>query len=402
MILTYRYRLNPTKAQHLALQDALDHSRALWNAALEERIDAFRKTGATRSYLDQCKGLTELRADSDFTVYGVKMQRWPLKKLDLAFRAFFARVRKGEKPGFPRFKGADRWRALGFTDRHSWRVRDGRLHMQGIGAISLQLHRPLPSEPRSCVVRRYGKRWFACLSVDVQSAERHAGPSVGIDMGVTHLATLSTGEHIANARHGDRHQKATRRAARALARCRRGSKRREKVKARLARMREREASARATHLHQVSAAITNRFGAVVVEGLNLKGMIRSAKGSVAAPGRNVRAKSGLNRSMSDAALGRLTEMLAYKAERAGGELIKVNPRHTSQTCAACGAIDRASRKAERFLCTGCGHQAHADTNAAINIARRGGVHVPVDLNVGLWPTRDRGNAPTWRNAPKGA
>lgn len=373
MILTQRYRLNLSRADHARLQAALDHGRALFNAALEERIECYRKTGRTLTAYDQMKGLTELRLDPRFAIYPVKLQRWPLKMLDLAFRAFFKRAKAGagRAAGFPRFKSRDRWRAIGFTDRGGWRLRGERLIVKGIGILRVRLHRPLPSDPKSLVLRRYGRRWFACLAVEVPCAATHDGPDVGLDMGITHLATLSTGEHVPNIRSATRGSKEVRRHQRAVARCKRGSRNRQKAKERLARAHERRTNARTTHLHQVSADLTRRFGRIAVEALNLKSMTRSAKGTADAPGVKVRQKTGLNRSIQDAALGRLREFLRYKAERAGGEVIEIDPRNTSRTCAACGVIDVASRRAERFCCTGCGHRAHADVNAARNILALG-------------------------------
>ncbi len=390
-VLTYRYRLCPSKVQHAKLQAAVDHTRDLMNAALDERIGAYRKRGKSLTFYDQCKGLTELRSSDSFTTYSVVMQRWALKKIDHAFKAFFRRVKAGQTPGFPRFKGRDRIRAFGFADKAGWRVRGQHLIMKGIGAIRLSVHRALPGPPLTCVVRRYGKRWFACLTVRVPNAEAHNGPSVGLDMGVKHLATLSTGETIPNRRSGDRCRAAVRRAQRALARCKRGSKRRAKVKARLARLREREANARATHLHQVTADLTRHFSTIVLEDLKLSNMTRSAKGTVEEPGTNVRQKAGLNRSLTDTALGRFKELLTYKAERAGGKVITVDPKHTSQTCSACGAVDATSRRTrDQFTCRSCGHIGCADHNAAINIARRGGVLVPGGDNVGRWAERRLG------------
>ncbi len=391
-ILTYRYRLCPSKAQHAKLQAAVDHTRELMNAALEERIGAYRKAGKSISMYDQFGGLTELRRCSEYAHYSVRLQRWPLQQIDQAFKAFFRRVKAGQTPGFPRFKGKDRVRAFGFVDDKGWRLRDGYLIMKGIGAIRLSTHRELPGSPLTCVVRRYGKRWFACLTVRVPNEDAHNGQSVGIDMGVKHLATLSTGETIPNRHSDDRGRAAVRRAQRALARCKRGSKSRAKVKARLARLREREAHARTTHLHQVTADLAKRFGTIVVEDLKLSNMTRSAKGTVQEPGKNVRQKAGLNRALIDTALGRFGELLTYKAERAGGKVVRVDPKHTSQTCSVCGAVDAANRRTrDQFTCSSCGHCGCADHNAAINIARRGGVLVPGDVNVGRWVERCLGN-----------
>lgn len=381
-ILTFKYRLLPTRGQHARLRAALDHTRDLYNAALEERIDAYRKAGLSISWKDQCRSLTELRADSEWAQLPCALQRWPLKQVDLAFKAFFRRVKSGEAPGFPRFRSATRFKTFGFTDRGGWKVVGSRLRMKGIGAIRLNLHRPLPSDPICCKVKREGRNWYALLTVEVACASAHDGPAVGLDAGVAHLATLSTGEHFENARAADRVRRRVRVAQRALARCKRGSRRRQKVRDRLARMKQREANTRATRLHQISADLMRRFSVIVVEDLALRNMTRSPKGTSEAPGKNVRQKAGLNRALHDAALGRLIQLIDYKASKAGGQMIKVDPRHTSQTCSTCGHIDALSRRNQsEFCCVACGFTLNADVNAARNIARRAGVAVGEGLNV---------------------
>ena len=381
LLLTYKVRLNPTAAQHCAMDAARRRSQQIYNAALEERIGAYRKSGITRTYIDQCKGLTEVRADG--TPFPVSMERWPLKRLDLAFKAFFSRAQNGSNPGFPRFKSYERWRSFGFTQSQGWSLSGGSLLIKGIGAIRCKQHRALPSAPCSLVVRRYGRRWFACFGVRVQSGSNHTGETVGLDLGVSRLATLSNGEFIANANVAKRRASRIKRAQRALARCKAKSNGRRKVKQKLARLREREAAHRLTYLHQVTAHLAARFGKIVIEDLKPANMVRSARGSKCAPGNGVAQKVGLNRSLSDAAFGKFRELLTYKAARAGGQVVAVDPKYTSQTCSACGVVDAASRKSQsRFVCTGCGHSANADVNAALNIARRGGGIVPGGHNVG--------------------
>lgn len=153
-MLTWKCRLLPSKGQHDKLRASLDHTRDLYNAALEERIDCYKKTGKGRSFFDQAKGLTELRSDPSWATYSVAMQRWPLKQVDLAFAAFFRRLKaKGGKSGFPRFRGREWFKTFGFSDRDGWAVNGARLRMKGIGSVRLHLHRPLPSVPIACKVK---------------------------------------------------------------------------------------------------------------------------------------------------------------------------------------------------------------------------------------------------------
>lgn len=345
---SYRYRLLPSRAQHRRLRDALERSRLIYNAALEERINCYRKTGRGRSFMDQCKALTQLRSSG--SPFAATMERGPLRALDHAFQAFFARG------GFPRFKGREWFKSISWAGRDGWSVKSGRIVAKGLGAIRIHLHRPLPSKPISCRIKREGRHWFLSLGVEVECAATNDNPAVGLDAGVSTLAALSNGELIANPRHNRRAERETRRRARALSRCNRGSRRRRKVRERLARWRATERRARDTHLHQVSASLVRRFGVIAVEDLNIKGL----------------AKSSLARDVNDAAWGKLFSMLAYKAESAGCQLVKVDPRFTSQTCPECGAI-KSKSLAERVHRCACGCEMDRDVAAAKVILLRAAV-----------------------------
>lgn len=389
-VITYKYRLNPSKIQHKRMSDALKETQQLYNAGLQERIDAYRKFGLSIGLYEQYKSLTEYRRDE--AIFSATMQRWPLKKLDLAFKAFFKRVKSGEKAGFPRYKSLNNCKSFGFSDGGGWTVKDNVLKMKGIGKVRIKMHRELPNKPLSCVVRKQGARWFACLSVEVPVKEVHNGPTIGLDAGVINMATLSNGEYIINPRFNTKYSKKVRIAQRSLARCKRNSNRRKKVKARLVRLHERAANARSTYLHQVSADLTKTFSTIIIEDLKLKNMVKSAKGATDKHGKNVKQKSGLNRSLHDVAIGKFFEYLTYKAEKAGGQVIRINPMYTSQTCSNCGAVNKDSRVSQSvFDCINCNHKQNADHNAAINIAAKGGVVVPEEHNVASYRRRVLGN-----------
>jgi len=355
--LTFKFRLLPSAGQHDKLRAALDHTRDLYNAALAERTDCYRKTGKGRSWQDQCKGLTELRADPAWATYLVALQRWPLKQVDLAFAAFFRRLKARDgRAGFPRFRGREWFKTFGFSDRDGWRVTGARLRMKGIGSIRLHLHRALTSTPIACKIKREGRNWYALLTVETVCATGHQGPTVGIDMGITTLAALSTGELIANPRPARRAEREMRRRQRQLSRCKRGSKGRRKVKARLASLHGCIARTRETHLNQISASLTARFGVIAVEKLNVKGL---SGGMLAG-------------EVRDVAWGRLIQMLRYKAARAGGAVIEVDPNYTSQTCPDCGVIKR-KELSERIHRCDCGCVLDRDVAAARVILDRAGI-----------------------------
>lgn len=357
-VLTYKYRLFPSKRQHAALARICEEQRQLYNAALQERIDCYAKTGATRTYIDQCKALSEWRqGDVNAAHCPLNLQRWTVKRVDDAYKAFFRRLKTRDgKAGFPRFRGKGRWRAFGFTEFRGIRFDGKRLRFAGMpGGLRVHLHRSLPGgRPLACVFRRDDKGWYVCFQMRVPCAEPATEQNaVGADVGLNSLAALSTGEHIPNLRHARRAEKELRRRQRKLSRCKRGSNRRRKVKANVARLHRKVADTRRTHLHQVSADLTKRFDRVAVERLNVKGM----------------AGSRLAKSIQDASWGTLREMLRYKAEKAGGGLIEVNPRYTSQTCPNCGSI-KAKALSERVHECDCGCVMDRDVAAARVILHR--------------------------------
>ena len=362
MILTYRYRLLPLKSQHRALERLCEAQRELYNAALEERIDCYRKTGKTRTYIDQCKALTQCRRElPDMGALPVNLQRWTLKRLDDAFKGFFSRIRtRSGKAGFPRFRGKGRWEAFGFAEFSGIRFDGKRLRFAGMpGGLKLHLHRSLPSDAdiRSCVFRRDGRGWFICLQIAVEAAEKRAVASaVGVDLGPKAFAYCSDNVVIPNPRIARRAEKELRLRQRALSRCKRGSNRRRKVRARVVRLHRKIADTRDTWLHQQSAALVNRADLIAVEDLKVSNMVRHPT---------------LARSISDASWSKFVSMLEYKAAKAGSYLIRVDPRNTSQKCSGCGELVPKSLAVRTHACPSCGLVIDRDYNASLNILRAG-------------------------------
>jgi putative transposase len=378
---TYRYRLYPTRLQRQALEAQLRFACDLYNAALEQRRDAWRRCAKSVHYYDQSAELTELRhhAPDLLPVGGMNFwcQQEVLCRLDRAFSRFFRRVERGDRPGYPRFKGPGRFSTL------AWSVAgnaggvaltaDGRLRLQGIGGVKVKWHRALPERGKLSQVRvtrrrggQRGSRYYAAFQVELPDPEprTHPGGAVGLDLGIRSFARLSTGEAVEGPRAGELGASKLRRLQRAYARTRRGSKRRAKAAARIARAREREANRRRDAAHKAARSLAERFSLVAVESLNLTGMLRSAAGTAAEPGRGVAAKSVLSRKISDQGWAQFVQMLVYKAEEAGGRVIRVDPHGSSQTCGECQLRDRRSRRGALFRCVACGRTADADTNAA--------------------------------------
>lgn len=414
-MLTYRYRLQPTRQQHAALAMILEQQRQLYNAALQERIEAHRYNQIVRlrygantdkaasvTLYSQSKGLTEIRrADPEFAAVQRRIQKETLRRLDRAFAAFFQRAKKGGAPGFPRFKGRDFFTGFGFDAFQQVKFDGKRIRFSGMpGGLRVKVDRPLPSSPiKGIVFRKDGKRWLVGFQVAAPVAEpRDTGQRVGIDWGVSNHATLSTGHAIANPRIADKWVAEVRRRQRSLSRCRRGSKTRAKVREALAAAKRHEANARRNHVDKMTATLCKQYRGIAIEDLNVRGMSASAKGTADAPGRNVKSKAGLNRAVLDASPYAFRKMLEYKSKREGTELVVVPARGTSQECSACGARAPKLLSERRHVCS-CGADLDRDHNAALNIRNRAGWG-PGAGNVGHQPERSPRNTVEQSTGPR--
>lgn len=383
MFLTYKYRLLLNKRQHKALAEICESQRQLYNAALEERVTYYQKTGKTRTYTDQSKSLTICRHDlPEMAELPVTIQRWTLRRLDGAFAGFFRRIKAHSgKAGFPRFRGKGRWNSFGFSEFSGIQFDGSRLRFKGLPTgVKVHLHRPLPnngSRIASCVINRDCKGWNICFQVEIATPEKKViARGVGIDVGLIAFAYQSDGIVVPAPQVARRAEREMRQRSRALARCKLGSSRRKKVKARLVRLHANIVNARTTWLHQQSARIVNSYDLIVVEDLRVASMLKNKH---------------LARSISDASWSTFASMLSYKAEKAGGTFVKVDPRMTSQTCSGCGVLVRKGLADRVHSCSECGLVLDRDHNAALNILHRAG-NRPGAVNViQVWDERWPGN-----------
>jgi len=378
MILTYRYRLLPTKRQHKALCEILETQRILYNAALEERIDAWQKERKSISYNGQCKSVTEWRrSDPDSALIPANLQRWTLRRLDDTFGAFFRRMRtrKG-KAGFPRFRSRGRWRSFGFAEFSGIKLEGRRLRFKGMpGGLRIHLHRELPVDIRSCAITRDHKGWVIGFQCRMEASEKRCvRTTIAIDLGLSVFSYASDGVVVPTPRIAHRAKNDLRRRQRALARCERGSNRRKKIKQQVTRLHAKIVNARSTWLHQQSAALLNRADLVVAEDLQVTNLIKNPY---------------LASSIGDAGWAKFLSMVKYKAERAGARFIAVDPRNTSQSCSGCGEKVPKSLKMRIHSCPHCGLVMDRDHNASLNILAavvgRGA------SNVTRWSERRLGN-----------
>jgi putative transposase len=372
MIRSYAFRLQVSRRHRNAFEKAMAVSNELYNAALEERIDAWKKQKISISKFDQCKSLTLIRQDEKrFSQYAVTMLRTPLVQVDEAFKGFFSRVKKGGSAGFPRFRSLKRLRSFGFTEATGWALKGKTLRMKGLPNVRMKMHRDLVGKPLKLIIKKDARdRWFAIIIVEQQAV---FGPTakgaVGLDLGIENLVTDSNG--VAYGKVKPDRENGRLALEQAWARKKRGSKRFKALKRQLAIQRHREASKRRTkHFQLASKIVRNSPQIIVVEDLKVRNMTRSAKGTLAEPGKNVAAKSGLNRSILDAGLAQFVKILTDKAESAGRLVIAVNPKGTSQECSHCGETVKKSLNQRQHICS-CGANMHRDVNAARNILRRG-------------------------------
>lgn len=390
MIRTYRYRLYPTKAQARTLDFLLWQGRTLYNAALEQRIAVYQATGQGVRYPQQWahfRDLRNARPDTLGLLNATSVQQL-LRRLDKAFVAFFRRLKAGEAPGFPRFKGRDRFHSLEYRHGDGCKLRMGEramLYVQNVGEVKVKYHRPLPDDVaiKHVVIKRRANRWTACLMLALPAPEmpEHTGPAVGIDMGLSHLLALSDGTPVENPRWLHQGLAQLRVAQRRLTRRQKGSARRRKAAAQVARLHERVANQRRDFWHKLTRQLAGTYSLIALEDLTLAFMT---------------ANPHLALSAHDAGLAEFQHLLAYKAEEAGTQVVTVNPATTSQACSACGAVVPKALSVRVHVCPDCGLTLDRDVNAArnilmlaVNAARTG----PPERNVAGCGERALGSSP---------
>ena len=380
---SYKFLLRPTAKQQAALAGMVEDHRQLYNAALEHRKTAYQRAGVTVRYGEQSADLKHIRrADPGGQGrWSFCSQQATLRRLDKAFAAFFRRVKAGQKPGHPRFKGRGRFDTVEWPrdgDGCRWDSAAGsgqaRVRLQGIGQVKVRQHRLVTGTVKTVSVTREGRRWYVVLSCDGVPAEPlpAAGAVTGIDMGVASFLTTSDGTHIPTPRYLAASAPRLTSAQRALSRCQRGSKRRCKARERVAGVHRKIRRQRLDFAHKTARKLVRDHDLIAHEALRIANMTRSAAGTPQAPGTNVAAKAGLNRSILDAGWGVFLDVLRAKAASAGRVIVEVDARRTSQRCARCGHTAAENRVSQAvFRCQSCSHTAHADQNAAENIRRAG-------------------------------
>jgi putative transposase len=385
-----RYRLYPTPTQEQVLLGHCAHARYVWNLAVEQR-SWWQPGHPAPGYAEQCRQLSEARAASPWLAAGsVIVQQQALRDFHAAYTSWFASLRRWRE----RYANRPQDERPAAPSPPSWRKRDvnegfrvvavrpadvrrvnrrwGQVLVPKLGWVRFRWSRAVPAAKSYRVTRDRAGRWhvaFAAVPPAIPAPGN--GQVVGVDRGVTVAAALSTGQLLRTPGLRPAERRRLRRLERRRARQRKGSRRRERTRLAAARLRAREGDRRRDWTEQTSTALARRFDLICVEDLDVRAMTSSASGTLQRPGRGIRQKAGLNRGILAAGWGRLVVRLEHKA---AGRVQQVAAAYTSQTCSACGQIARESRESQpSFRCVACGHQAHADVNAARNIAAAGQV-----------------------------
>jgi putative transposase len=383
---TFKYRLYPTKETEQKLFWTLTRCRELYNAALSERKDAYKYAGKRVNYYDQQNDLPEIKAEirEEYQDIAAHVLQDVLRRLDKAFQNFFRRLLNGENPGYPRFQGRNRYDSFTYPDGAGWKLTreeqgkklKGTLHLTKIGESKIILHRPIIGKIKTVTIKREVDEWYVTFSCEVEEPEKlpTSYEDVGIDLGVTHLATLSNGEMIEHPRYYRKAQKVLEQRHQALSRKKRGSHRRDKARKAVAKAHRKIARQRKDFQQKAAKKLVERYQVLVFEDIQMGILTRKPKPKQDENGtylpNGASAKGGLNKSILDAGWSQFVQVCTYKAAWAGRTLIKVDPKFTSQVCSGCGQARRKDLS-ERWHRCDCGTELDRDVNAAINILERG-------------------------------
>src|SRR5260221_2142924 len=334
MYKTLQYRLYPTKKQQPLLNEWLALCCELYNAALQERRDAYRLAGVSISYAQQCAELPGCKdVRPELVEVNSQVLQDAVKRVDRAFESFYLRCTARDKSGYPRFRSRFRYDSLTFKQYgnsfslQSGKKQQGTLILSKLGHLKMVMHRPIKGVPKTATVKRTPTgKWFVSITVEIEGESTSSPPSqehVGVDVGLKTFAYLSTGEQIDNPRFFREEEHALARAHRTLSKEQKGTSKRERRRKVVARVHERVRWRRENFIRQQVAWLIKRFGLIAVEALVVRNMVKNPK---------------LAKSIADAAWSSFFAHLLSKAADAGREVVRVNPAYTSQTCSACGHL----------------------------------------------------------------
>lgn len=377
---SFKYRIYPTKSQISTLENQFSMCRHLYNWNLAERIEAYKEDGATISYNQQQNKLPALKKERPWYkgVHSQVLQN-TLRRLDNGYQAFFRRVKKGETPGFPKFKKRGQWNSITFPQYHKFPTDSGS-SVSKVGNIKIVYHREIPEDAKikTLTITKEAGKWFACFSVELSldiEPKQDLLPPIGIDMGLIDFFYASDGSQVSIPKYFRKKEKQLQRLQRRLTKSKKGTKQYRKILKAIQKCHYRVKCQRNDFLHKKANELLSKSGTIFHEKLAVKNMIRRPKpkqdeetGEYLPNGAS--AKAGLNKSIGDAGWGRFFEFLRYKSEVLCKQVVSVPPHYTSQICSSCGKTVEKSLSTRIHRCE-CGFVANRDKNAALNILRIG-------------------------------
>lgn len=370
----YKYELQPNGEQQRNLRRFAGSCRFVFNQALALQKANHEAGEKFIGYVAMAKHLTAWRNSAETGWLGdapVHPLQHALKDLERAYKNFFAK-----RADFPRFKKKGTGESFRYPDAKQFKIEQGnnRVFLPKLGWVRYRNSRDIEGTAKNVTVSSNGGKWFVSVQTEREVAEpAHPATSiVGIDVGITRFATLSDGSYIEPANTFRKHQSRLARYQRAMSRKVKFSNNWKKAKVKVQKIHTRVANVRRDFLHKATTTISQNHAIVCIEDLQVRAMSRSAAGSSCAPGRNVRAKSGLNKSILDQGWSEFRRQLEYKQHWRGGEVLAVPARNTSRTCPCCGHVSPDNRQTQaKFACVECGYEANADLVGAINVLARG-------------------------------
>jgi putative transposase len=356
----YHEKLRPTPTQERELERVLWRCRALYNTALEQRILCYRQRGLSVTRYQQEVELKSIRADfPEYATIHSHVLQDVLARLDKTYQAFFRRVQSGEKPGFPRFQGRDRYHSFTYKEYgNGARLDNGFLILSRIGRIAVRWSRPVQGTIKTVTISKEADGWyvaFSCAEVPTEPLPL-TGRETGIDVGLRVFLVTAEGAAVENPRHYRKAEKALVKAQRRVSRRKEGSKRRNKARKLLAKKHLKVRRQRQDFHHKTALDLVRRYDVIYLEDLRVRNLVRNRH---------------LAKSISDAGWGAFRTTLEYKAACAGKQVIAVEPAYTSQDCSGCGERIQKSLSVRTHVCTSCGLVLDRDENAAKNIQWRG-------------------------------
>ena len=381
----FKYELRPDGQQQLRMRRFAGSCRFVFNKALALQQERFEQGEKKLGYAELCKQLTQWKSE-DSTAWLAETPSQPLqqtlKDLERAYTNFFAK-----RADFPRFKKKGLSDSFRYPQGFKLDQANSRLFLPKLGWLRYRNSRDVLGVIKNITVSQSSGKWYAAIQTEREvDVPVHQGTAVGLDMGIKRFVTLSDGSHKDPLNSFKTHEKALRKAQQAMSRKVRFSRNWKKAKARIQRIQTHIGSARRDYLHKISTAISKNHALVCVEDLQVRNMSKSAAGTTDTPGRNVRAKSGLNKAILDQGWGEFRRQLDYKLAWNGGHLIAVPPKNTSRTCPCCGHVSKDNRQTQaKFECVECGFEENADVVGAINILRAGHARLACEVSGAVMP-----------------